>query len=527
MSTRCTRSPPHEPGAERIAEVPFGDELQRGRRSATSALPESAAGERARRLLAARHADRIRHPGVLLGRKPASATDALAGADLGTWFAAAVRQSSRRSVLNLRGMPENRRRRAPPLIEKLEASPRRRARPRDRDDRAEEPRAARDRRGHPAQRRPHPARERARSRERPRERHGEGCRIACASTSRRLEALEAAVLQIASLEDPIGENIRGSMLPNGLRITQLRVPFGVVGAIYEARPNVTIDIAALALKSGNAVVLRGGSAAENTNRVLVELLQGALAEVGLPPEAIQTIDEFGRDGAQRAHAGARVCRRADPSRQRRAHQHRRHGVQGSGHRDRRRRRAHLSRRIRGRGRRRRDRAQLEGAAPQRVQRARNAARARIGRRAAAAAGDREATGSPGSRSTGTIERASYFADAVPATEEDWSTEHMSLDLSVRVVASLDEAMEHIHRYSTHHTESIITNDLARAERFLAEVDSAVVMVNASTRFTDGGEFGFGAEVGISTQKLHARGPMGLPELTSTKWVVRGAGQVRG
>jgi glutamate-5-semialdehyde dehydrogenase len=116
---------------------------------------------------------------------------------------------------------------------------------------------------------------------------------------------------------------------------------------------------------------------------------------------------------------------------------------------------------------------------------------------------------------------------VPVTEEDWSIEHMSLDLSVRVVDSMDEAMEHIHRYSTHHTESIITNDLARAERFLAEVDSAVVMVNASTRFTDGGEFGFGAEVGISTQKLHARGPMGLPELTSTKWVVRGSGQVRG
>jgi glutamate-5-semialdehyde dehydrogenase len=120
-----------------------------------------------------------------------------------------------------------------------------------------------------------------------------------------------------------------------------------------------------------------------------------------------------------------------------------------------------------------------------------------------------------------------FADAVPATDEDWSTEYMSLDLAVKVVSDIDDAMEHIHRYSTHHTESIVTNDLARAERFLAEVDSAVVMVNASTRFTDGGEFGFGAEVGISTQKLHARGPMGLPELTSTKWVVRGAGHVRG
>jgi glutamate-5-semialdehyde dehydrogenase len=121
---------------------------------------------------------------------------------------------------------------------------------------------------------------------------------------------------------------------------------------------------------------------------------------------------------------------------------------------------------------------------------------------------------------------SLFPDAVPATEEDWATEYMSLDLAVRIVSDLDEAMEHIRRYSTHHTESIITNDLGNAERFLNEVDSAVVMVNASTRFTDGGEFGFGAEVGISTQKLHARGPMGLPELTSTKWLVRGSGQHR-
>jgi len=126
------------------------------------------------------------------------------------------------------------------------------------------------------------------------------------------------------------------------------------------------------------------------------------------------------------------------------------------------------------------------------------------------------------------ERAkAIFADALPATDDDWATEHMSLDLNVAVVDDLDAALAHIDRYSTHHTESIVTNDLARAERFLAEVDSAVVMVNASTRFTDGGEFGFGAEVGISTQKLHARGPMGLPELTSTKWLVRGSGQVRG
>ena len=343
---------------------------------------------------------------------------------------------------------------------------------------------------------------------------------------RRLEALEAAVLQVASLEDPIGENIRGSMLPNGLRITQLRVPFGVVGAIYEARPNVTIDIAALALKSGNAVVLRGGSAAENTNRVLVELLQGALTEVGLPFEAIQTIDEFGRDGAKelmqaRGYVDVLIPRGSAQLINTVVSESKVPVIEtGAGV-------VHIY---------------LDESADQviavdvvhnsKVQRPSvcNALETLLVHKAVA---ERllppviEKLRASGVTIHGDARTQALVRDVVPATEEDWSTEHMSLDLSVRVVASMDEAMEHIHRYSTHHTESIITNDLARAERFLAEVDSAVVMVNASTRFTDGGEFGFGAEVGISTQKLHARGPMGLPELTSTKWVVRGSGQVRG
>ena len=343
---------------------------------------------------------------------------------------------------------------------------------------------------------------------------------------RRLEALEAAVLQVASLEDPIGENIRGSMLPNGLRITQLRVPFGVVGAIYEARPNVTIDIAALALKSGNAVVLRGGSAAENTNRVLVELLQGALTEVGLPFEAIQTIDEFGRDGAKelmqaRGYVDVLIPRGSAQLINTVVSESKVPVIEtGAGV-------VHIY---------------LDESADQviavdvvhnsKVQRPSvcNALETLLVHKAVA---ERllppviEKLRASGVTIHGDARTQALVRDVVPATEEDWSTEHMSLDLSVRVVASMEEAMEHIHRYSTHHTESIITNDLARAERFLAEVDSAVVMVNASTRFTDGGEFGFGAEVGISTQKLHARGPMGLPELTSTKWVVRGSGQVRG
>jgi glutamate-5-semialdehyde dehydrogenase len=343
---------------------------------------------------------------------------------------------------------------------------------------------------------------------------------------RRLEALEAAVLQVASLEDPIGVVVRGTKLPNGLRISQVRVPFGVVGAIYEARPNVTIDIAALALKSGNAVVLRGGSAAENTNRVLVDLLQGALLEEGLPFEAIQTIDEFGRDGARdlmqaRGYVDVLIPRGSAQLINTVVTESKVPVIEtGAGV-------VHIYL----------DESADEATAVEIVHNSKvqrpsvcNALETLLVHEAVAAAllppvirRLRES----GVTIHGDARTQALVADVVPATEDDWSTEYMSLDLAVRVVANLDEAMEHIHHYSTHHTESIITNDLARAERFLAEVDSAVVMVNASTRFTDGGEFGFGAEVGISTQKLHARGPMGLPELTSTKWVVRGAGHVRG
>lgn len=343
---------------------------------------------------------------------------------------------------------------------------------------------------------------------------------------RRLEALEAAVLQVASLTDPIGETVRGTKLPNGLRISEVRVPFGVVGAIYEARPNVTIDIAALALKSGNAVVLRGGSAAENTNRVLVEILQGAVMEVGLPPEVVQTIDEFGRDGARdlmqaRGMVDVLIPRGSAELINTVVTESKVPVIEtGAGV-------VHVYL----------DESADEATAVDIVHNSKvqrpsvcNALETLLVHQAVAArilppvlARLRES----GVTIHADDRTLAIFADAVPATEDDWSTEYMSLDLAVRVVADLDEALDHIRRYSTHHTESIITNDLARAERFLAEVDSAVVMVNASTRFTDGAEFGFGAEVGISTQKLHARGPMGLPELTSTKWVVRGAGQVRG
>jgi len=341
----------------------------------------------------------------------------------------------------------------------------------------------------------------------------------------RLAALASAVREIIALTDPVGEAVRGSTLPNGVKISQVRVPFGVVGAIYEARPNVTIDIAALALKSGNAVVLRGGSAAENTNRVLVATIQGALASVGLPVESVQTIDEFGREGAKalmqaRGYVDVLIPRGSANLIQTVVLESKVPVIEtGAGV-------VHVYL----------DESADESMAVEIVHNAKvqrpsvcNALETLL---VHADAADRllPAVAARLRESGVTIHAdaaaSALIPDAVPATDDDWATEYMSLDLAVRVVADLDGAIDHIRRYSTHHTESIITNDLARAERFLAEVDSAVVMVNASTRFTDGGEFGFGAEVGISTQKLHARGPMGLPELTSTKWIVRGTGQTR-
>lgn len=344
--------------------------------------------------------------------------------------------------------------------------------------------------------------------------------------SARLDGLAAATELVAGLTDPVGEALRGRILPNGLQLTQVRVPFGVVAAIYEARPNVTVDIASLALKSGNVAILRGGSAAESTNRVLVEVIQEALESVGLPREAVQTIDELGRQGATelmraRGYVDVLIPRGSAQLIDAVVSESKVPVIEtGAGV-------VHVF---------------LDESADERwavdivtnskVQRPSvcNALETLLVHEKAAprilpavlAALRREGVTLHADEATRAL-----FADSVPATSDDWSTEYMTLDLSVKIVADVDEAMEHIARYSTHHTESIVTNDLSTTERFLAEVDSAVVMVNASTRFTDGGEFGFGAEVGISTQKLHARGPMGLPELTSSKWVVRGSGQVRG
>ncbi|MFT4306227.1 MAG: glutamate-5-semialdehyde dehydrogenase [Microbacterium sp.] len=341
----------------------------------------------------------------------------------------------------------------------------------------------------------------------------------------RVAGLAAAVRDVAELPDPVGRELDRRTLPNGLELTKVAVPFGVVGAIYEARPNVTVDIAALALRSGNAVVLRGGTAAERSNAALVTAMRGALAAEGVDPEAIQTLDSFGRDGAAelmhaRGLVDVLVPRGSAALIERVVTESTVPVIEtGAGV-------VHIY---------------LDESAP--LDRARDiVVNAKVQRPSVcnavetvlvhSRAADRlvgpvvAALQDAGVTVHGDAATAARADGVLPADETDWATEHLSLDLSMRVVDDLDEALEHIRTYSTHHTESIITDDDAVAERFLAEVDSAVVMANASTRFTDGGEFGFGAEVGISTQKLHARGPMGLPELTSQKWLVRGAGQVR-
>lgn len=341
----------------------------------------------------------------------------------------------------------------------------------------------------------------------------------------RIQAIADATRKIVGLADPIGDVVRGMSLPNALKLTQIRVPLGVIGVIYEARPNVTIDIAVLAIKSGNAVVLRGGSAAEKTNAVLVQLLQDALDLAGINSAAVQTVDEFGRDGGvemMRAvglidvlipRGGAGLIQQVVQEAKVPVIQ------TGDGV-------VHIFID---------ETARLDWA----VEIAHNAKVQRPSvcnavetllihenavERVLPAVLDRLAES--GVTIHGDQATQDNFFAAVAATDESWATEYHDLDISVKVVKNLDEALEHIAKYSTKHTESIITENVENAERFLNEVDSSTVIVNASTRFTDGGEFGFGAEVGISTQKLHARGPMGLLELTSTKWLVRGAGQVR-
>jgi len=343
-------------------------------------------------------------------------------------------------------------------------------------------------------------------------------------TPERIDSLKFSLAELINLADPIGETVRDIQRPNGLHIKEVRVPFGVIGAIYEARPNVTIDIAGMALKTGNAIILRGGSAAENTNKVLVQILKSALETKGSNSDAVQTVDEYGRDGANEMMKATGLIDvlipRGSAALIKTVVQESKVPVIETGDGI-----VHIF---------------LDATAKQEMA-VEIVTNAKIQRPSVCNSLEtllvhKDALGillsvledldANGVAIHGDETVVSMFPKALAATDEDWATEYLSLDLSVKVVASFDEALEHIAKYSTAHTESIITEDSVNAERFLAEVDSAVVMVNASTRFTDGGEFGFGAEVGISTQKLHARGPMGLTELTSTKWLVRGSGQSR-
>ncbi|GGL40328.1 glutamate-5-semialdehyde dehydrogenase [Phycicoccus endophyticus] len=344
----------------------------------------------------------------------------------------------------------------------------------------------------------------------------------------RVAAVAQALRDIAALPDPVGEVVRGSTLANGLQIRQVRVPMGVVGMIYEARPNVTVDAAGLGLKSGNAVVLRGGSAAAETNRALVGVLRRALEAHGLPADAVSLLE--GGHGVVRALMTARGL--VDLLIPRGGAELIQAVVTGSsvpvietgvGN-------CHV---YVDAG------ADLEEALAIAVNAKThrpsvcNAAESLLVHRDVADAFLPKVLAALSAEGvllhTDPVASASAEAAGVPhdpATEEHFATEFLGLEMAVGVVEDLDGAMSHIRRFGSGHTEAIVTEDRAAARRFVAEVDAAAVMVNASTRFTDGGEFGFGAEIGISTQKLHARGPMALPELTSTKWVVEGDGQVR-
>lgn len=341
----------------------------------------------------------------------------------------------------------------------------------------------------------------------------------------RLDAMAAALREVSLLPDPVGQVLDGEIRPNGLSVSRVRVPLGVVFFIYESRPNVTVDAAALCVKSGNAVILRGGKEALHSNLALYRVLTDSLAAVGLPADAVQlvnttdrevvgellklsdridvTIPRGGKSLIERVAAEARmpVIKHFD-------------GV------------CHVYV----------DESADVGMAVRILRNAKcqrpgvcNAAECvlvhrGIAERFWAAAGP--VLQQENVEVRGCAETVRLVSAAHPATEGDYRTEYLDLILSAKVVDGLEAAMRHIEEYGSHHTESIVTNSQSSAERFLAAVDSAAVIVNASTRFNDGGELGLGAEIGISTDKFHARGPCGLRELTSYKWIVRGSGQVR-
>lgn len=345
-------------------------------------------------------------------------------------------------------------------------------------------------------------------------------------TPERISGMADGLRQVAGLPDPVGNVVGGSTLANGLRVTKVRVPLGVIGIIYEARPNVTADAAGLCLKSGNAVILKGGSEAMESNKAVADILSAAAEEQGMPVGCIQFIDTSDRQAVSdlihmnglvdvvipRGGAGLIkmvVMNATVPVIETGA------GV------------CHTY-------------VDANADIPMAVKICLNA---KVQRPSVCNAMETllvhkdiapkflppmlDAYFEAGVEIRGDEGVQAYSEKVVPATVEDWAAEYGDLRLSVKLVASVEEAMEHIAAYGTGHSECIVTEDYAKAQLFQLSVDAAAVYVNASTRFTDGNEFGFGAEIGISTQKLHARGPMALPELTSTKYLIYGNGQVRG
>ena len=346
-----------------------------------------------------------------------------------------------------------------------------------------------------------------------------------ALTAQRIDAMAEGIEQIAALPDPIGEMLHQTKRPNGLKIGQVRVPLGVIGIIYEARPNVTADAAGLCIKAGNAVILRGGKEALHSNMAIVKVMQNAGYAAGLPEGSINLVEDTTRESATALmqlddyldviipRGGAGLIRSVVENATVPAIE------TGTGN-------CHvyvdesadltMAKEI------------VINAKTQRPSVCNAEEKLLVHQSSAAAFLPDMLSALEAHHVTivGDARVCSLYPSAIPATEEDWGQEYLDLKIGVKIVDTLDEAIEHINRYNSGHSDAIITKSYDAAQRFLDRVDAAAVYVNAATRFTDGFEFGFGAEIGISTQKIHARGPMGLTALTSTKYQILGSGQIR-
>ena len=341
----------------------------------------------------------------------------------------------------------------------------------------------------------------------------------------RIVKIASAIREIIALDDPVGKTISGTKRPNGLMISKVTVPLGVIAVIFEARPNVTADAAALCLKSGNTVILRGGKEAINSNMAMAHVMREAVEKAGLPADCIQLIEKTDRETAAdlmklNEYVDVLIPRGGKGLIQSVVNNSTVPVIRtGEGN-------CHVY-------------VDKDADIDMAAEIVFNAKASRVSVCNAcetllvhkdiaefALIAIKEQLDKKNVTIIGDEKVQAILPDVVPATKEDWSTEYLDYKLAVKVVDDIDEAISHIAKYSTDHSESIVTKNYEAAEKFINEVNSSAVYINASTRFTDGGEFGFGAEIGISNQKLHVRGPVGLPELTSYKYVIRGNGQVR-